>query len=103
MRDDNLSLSKDERRQYFRVLGVVYLHLERKKDRTETPSEKLLPETLDEIEIKLFHFRQKLAYNPPQEEYWEEVIDILGDMHRARKTPLATYERKSVIISGSSI
>ncbi len=101
-------MSQDEKRSYFRISGTIYLHAELKEVATEGP---LLPQSdkMDEVSIRLMHYKARLCYNEPAEyEYFLQLAEIIEAMQhqqrniRQKKAPLELV-KQSVIISGSGM
>lgn len=110
----NEELSKEEpkeeqdKRQYFRAQGYVYLRLERlnKDKRVFTSSGEELPEYLDSIELKCMNFRSRLKYqNPPHAEFYEELLTIMEAMYseQGHKKKLPRLKKEWVNISASGL
>lgn len=98
-----------DKREYFRATGVIYLHVEKKRDVQE--DENHTPKSqLDLVALKLINFRSQLEYdNPKNGEYFEGLADILEQLHDVvfdRTGQIANAlqsHRQSVVISGSGI
>ncbi len=89
-----------ERRQYFRIPGVVYFRIEKKGDFLKTPEP--LPEFLDSVQLKLMNFCSRLEYEAPEHlKYFKEITEIMKEMHRFREPPKS--KKQWVIISGSGM
>ncbi len=106
---DSSTRVEDERRNFYREAGIVYLHIAPHSDKASTDVSIDSAATLDPIILRLLNFRSRISYNhPDNEEYFQSVAEIVALLHD-EITSLRSGEhlpyarRKSVIISGSGL
>lgn len=99
-----------DKREYFRSVGVVYLHIETLRDHFK--EDLLQPKhksKLDPVALKTMSLKARIQYNEPElKEYFLEIIDIIETLHEQLPKIVQNKEREdaqrqSVIISGSGM
>lgn len=95
--------NEDEKRNFFRVEGFVYLRLDKPGEIEKAETE---PETLDRVGIHLLHLKNLIKYDPPAHDfYFRNLIHIMEQMHSqlTNKVKPQVFTRTHATISGSGI
>lgn len=105
-----MTATMDEKREYFRCSGTVFLHFAIKQETAGNGLKSSTQSSLDPIGLKIMNFRARLDYNQPEQwKYFSELCEIIEDMYTAIPLPgkqanaLPKANKQAVIISGGGI
>ncbi|MBI4239320.1 MAG: PilZ domain-containing protein [Deltaproteobacteria bacterium] len=98
----------EERREFFRSQGVVYLMVE-SPPLPEATVEESIPDcpTMDDVQVLLMNFRDRLRYETPElAAYFSQLDTVIEALHRRctqQETAPKLFQRLFVDISGAGI